>query len=337
MVNKIWEKLSGQVQGDSEMTKPENEGKQQWLLLEKVVSDAFTEQRRARQWGIFFKLLTFAYLFIGLLLFLQVRGGGLSGSVDEHTAVVNLNGVIKQDAEANANAFAVGLRNAFEDEKTKAVIVAINSPGGSPVQADYMYNEMRRLRDEYPDIKLYAVISDIGASGGYYVAAAADEIYANQSSLIGSIGVTAAGFGFVETLDKLGVERRNFTSGEHKSFLDPFLPAKESEIEFWRSVLQGVHDRFISRVREGRGERLKESEDMYSGLIWNGEQALEMGLIDGFASAGQLARDIIEVEDIRDFTVRRSPLQDVLGGMGASVSQGVSDALVEMAAPSVQY
>lgn len=315
---------------DSAMIKPENEGKEQWLLLEKVVSDAFTEQRRSRQWGVFFKLLTFAYLFVGVFLFLQMRGDILpSNDSDGHTALVHLNGIIKDDAEANANVFATGLRKAFEDEKTQAVIVAINSPGGSPVQADYMYSEIKRLREKYPEIKLYAVISDIGASGGYYVAAAADEIYANPASLVGSIGVTAAGFGFVETIDKLGVERRNFTSGEHKNFLDPFQPAKTDEVEFWKGVLQNVHERFIARVREGRGDRLKETNELFSGLIWSGEQALNMGLIDGFSSAGQLARDVIEVEDIRDFTVRKNPLQELLGGMGASVAQGASEGMLE--------
>jgi protease-4 len=305
-----------------QVSRPENVGREEWVLLENVVKDAFSEQKRARQWGTFFKLLTFAYILFAFVLFTvgkngQSGGGWLSSGADGHTALVRVTGVIAEDGETSANMFAAGLRKAFEHSGTRAVIIAINSPGGSPVQSDYMYTEIRRLREENPDIALYAVISDIGASGGYYVAAAADEIYANPASLVGSIGVTSAGFGFVGTIDKLGIERRDYTAGENKSFLDPFQPSKPDQVEFWRSVLDKVHRQFVTRVRDGRGERLKETEDMFSGLIWSGEQAMELGLIDGFASAGSLARDVIGVEDVRDFTVQPTPLQELLYGMKA--------------------
>jgi protease-4 len=198
------------------------------------------------------------------------------------------------------------------------VLLVINSPGGSPVQANYVYDEIKRLRAKYPAIPLYAVIGDIGASGAYYIASAADKIYASESSLVGSIGVTAAGFGFVDTLSKLGVERRNYTSGAHKSFLDPFSPEKADERAFWQEVLNQTHQQFIKRVREGRGDRLHETADMFSGLIWNGEQALKMGLVDGLGSPGTVARDIVGVEDMLDFTPQKSPLDALAQKLGAS-------------------
>ena len=317
---------------DSVLSKAGSEGKEEWALLEKVIGDANEEQKRSRQWGIFFKLLTFLYLFLGFVIFLDMKGGlpSVSGS-DGHTALVKLNGRIAEDAPANANDFAAALRAAFEHDDTKAVIIAINSPGGSPVQSEYMYKEINRLKEEHKDknIKVYAVISDMCASGGYYVAAAADEIYASEASLVGSIGVTSAGFGFVDSLEKLGIERRDYTSGKHKSFLDPFQPSREDEIVFWQGVLEDIHQLFIQRVREGRGEKLVETEDMFSGLIWNGMQAKQMGLIDGFASAGQVARDIIEVEDIKDFSVRRSPFSSFMGGVGVDIGRGISQDIKE--------
>lgn len=311
---------------------PVSEQDRAWYMLEKLVSESQTEQRRARRWGVFFKLLTFIYLIGALLLFSPTvqQGGGFSALAakgKEHTAVVKVRGVIAEEQEAGANTVVTGLRNAFEDKHTKAVILAINSPGGSPVQSNYIYDEMKRLRSKYPAIPLYAVIGDIGASGAYYIASAADKIYASESSLVGSIGVTAAGFGFVETLDKLGVERRNYTSGEHKSFLDPFSPEKPEERAFWQQVLSQTHEQFIRRVRDGRGERLKESSDMFSGLIWNGEQALQMGLIDGYGSPGQVARDVVGAEDIVDYTPQKNPFDALTQKMGASAGTALAQQL----------
>ncbi|KZZ33060.1 S49 family peptidase, partial [Oleiphilus sp. HI0086] len=219
-----------------------------------------------------------------------------------YTALVNLEGVIASGEEANADFLVTGLRAAFEAEGTQAVVLRINSPGGSPVQSGYVYDEIKRLRGLYPETPLYAVISDIGASGAYYIAAAADKIYADKASLVGSIGVVASGFGFVDTMKKLGVERRLYTAGAHKGFLDPFSDEKGDEVEFWESVLNTTHQQFIAKVKEGRGERLKVDEEIFSGLIWSGEQALEKGLVDGLGSAGYVAREVVGAEEIIDFT-----------------------------------
>ena len=300
-----------------------------WELVSAIAQDALNEQKRSRRWGIFFKLLTFAYItfiFVGVLV--QNHQGGSAFNVQQsHTAVVYVNGIIDGAEEASANNVVTGLRRAFESDGSVAVMLVINSPGGSPVQAGYIYDEVRRLRAQYPEIKVYAVIQDLGASGGYYIAAAADEIYADKASLVGSIGVTAAGFGFVDLLDKLGIERRNFTAGEHKSFLDPFSPLKKDEQIFWESVLQNTHEQFVRVVKEGRGDRLLEEDKLFSGLIWNGEQALELGLVDGLGSPGFVAREIIGEEDIHDYTPRLSPLEEFTQQFGTAVGLGLGKAL----------
>lgn len=297
-----------------------------WELVSAIAQDALKEQKRSRRWGIFFKLLTFSYvtfIIVGIAMQNQRAAESFSPS-GAHTAAVVVQGVIADDEEANANAIISGLRRAFKNEASAAVMMIINSPGGSPVQAGYVYDEVVRLRGEYPDKKVYAVIKDVGASGGYYIAAAADEIYADKASLVGSIGVTAAGFGFVDLIEKLGIERRNFTSGEHKSFLDPFLPLREDEERFWESVLGSTHQQFINTVKNGRGDRLIETEELFSGLIWNGEQALALGLVDGLGSPGTVAREVVGEEDIKDYTLRPSPLEELTRRFGASVGMGIA-------------
>ena len=298
------------------------EDRNSWRLLEKTLLAGVQEQRRARRWGIFFKLLTFVYLFGALLMFspLLHMGDGKAAS-GSHTAVINVRGMIADEEPASADNIVGALRSAFEDSNTKGVVLRINSPGGSPVQSGYIYDEIRRLRGEYPDIKVYAVITDLGASGAYYIASAADEIYADKSSLVGSIGVTAATFGFVETMDKLGVERRVYTSGEHKAFLDPFQPEKPEETKFWREVLATTHRQFIESVKQGRGDRLQVAghPELFSGLIWSGEQALELGLIDGLGNTGSVARDVIGEEQLVDFTVKDSALDRFTKKLGASI------------------
>ncbi|KZY80222.1 peptidase S49, partial [Oleiphilus sp. HI0069] len=229
----------------------------EWKLIEKTVSQLGVEQRKARRWGVFFKLLTFAYLFVLLFMMSEGLSPDKISDTEQYTALVNLEGVIASGEEANADFLVTGLRAAFEAEGTQAVVLRINSPGGSPVQSGYVYDEIKRLRGLYPETPLYAVISDIGASGAYYIAAAADKIYADKASLVGSIGVVASGFGFVDTMKKLGVERRLYTAGAHKGFLDPFSDEKGDEVEFWESVLNTTHQQFIAKVKEGRGERLK--------------------------------------------------------------------------------
>lgn len=308
------------------MQEPEN-NQQKWLSA--FMKETFKEQKRTRRWGIFFKLLTFTYLFVALFLFMN------TGVLDKeqknqqpHTAMVVVNGVIAADEEANANNIASALRAAFKNEQSKAVMLVINSPGGSPVQSGYVNDEIKRLRGIYPDKKLYAVIAELGASGGYYMAVAADQIYADKSSLVGSIGVTASSFGFVDLMEKVGVERRHYTSGEHKAFLDPFSPAKAEEAEFWQGVLDSTHQQFIKVVKEGRGDRLvKGNKDLYSGLIWNGEQALTLGLIDGLGSPGYVAREVIKAEEIVDYSFKESKLESFTKSLGLSIGEGLGELL----------
>ncbi len=295
-----------------------------WKLLEKTLQAGVVEQRRARRWGIFFKLLAFIYLFGALALFSPaLKLGKSAGVAESHTALIEVRGMIMADEEASADNIVSGLRAAFEDEKTKGIILRINSPGGSPVQSGYIYDEIKRLRGEHPDIKVYAVISDLGASGAYYIASAADEIYADKASLVGSIGVTAATFGFVGAMDKLGVDRRVYTSGEHKAFLDPFQPQKEEETQFWQGVLKTTHQQFIDSVKKGRGDRLKVQDhpELFSGLIWSGEQALELGLVDALGSSSYVAREVIGAKTIVDYTREESPLDRFTKKLGASVAE----------------
>lgn len=305
------------------------ESARDWKLIEKLVMSLQSEQRKSRRWGIFFKLLTFTYLF-ALFFLIQFPGGAsFGGATGQHTAVIDINGTIAADELASADNIVGALRTAFEDESSVAVIMRINSPGGSPVQSGYVYDEMQRLREKYPDKKLYAVISDVGASGAYYIAAAADEIYADKASLVGSIGVVAGGFGFTDAMEKLGVDRRLYTAGENKAFLDPFSPEKEQDVDFWESVLKTTHRQFIDSVREGRGDRLADDERLFSGLVWSGEQALELGLIDGLGSTSHVARQVIGQEELMDYSHRKSPLQGIVDKFGVSVGSGIADYLME--------
>jgi protease-4 len=299
----------------------------EWKLIEKTVSQLGIEQRRSRRWGIFFKLLTFLYLF-GLLILMQGSfSSGVKHDAEKYTGLVDLRGVIAEGEEASADFLVSGLRAAFEDVGVQAVILRINSPGGSPVQSGYVFDEIKRLRAIHTEKPLYAVISDIGASGAYYIAAAADHIYADKASLVGSIGVVASGFGFVDTLEKLGVERRLYTSGSHKGFLDPFSEEKTEEVDFWKGVLSSTHDQFIAKVMEGRGDRLKISDTTFSGLIWNGEQALEMGLIDGLGSAGFVAREVVGAEEIVDFTPQPDPFERLTKTLGVAAASAMAKVL----------
>jgi len=318
----------GSGSGRSRPRLPPESGRD-WRLIEKLVMSLQSEQRRSRRWGIFFKFVTFAYLFALLAIVWSPFGDTLDSAGGKHTAVVEINGPIAADELASADNIVGALRSAFEEEDAVAVILRINSPGGSPVQSGYVYDEIKRLRGEYPDKKLYAVISDIGASGAYYIAAAADEIYANRASLVGSIGVVAGGFGFTGIMDKLGVERRLYTAGENKAFLDPFSPEQEQEVAFWQDVLENTHRQFIKAVRDGRGDRLVDDERLFSGLVWSGEQALELGLVDGLGSTSYVARDIVGQEDLVDYSHHKGPLRDLVDQLGVSVGQGVIGHLIE--------
>ncbi len=286
-------------------------------LANELAREFLIEQRRGRRWGIFFKSLLALYLF-GLLFFYigqDLEMGGFSKG--KHSALIDINGMIAANREARADFVVTGLRSAFEDENTEGVILRINSPGGSAVQAGYINDEINRLREKHPDIPVYAVIGDICASGGYYIAAAADEIYANKASLVGSIGVVMAGFGFADALDKLGVERRLLHAGENKGFMDPFQPLKDTDQAHAQTLLDEIHGQFIEVVKQGRGDRLTGADEtLFSGLIWSGQESVELGLVDGLASASQVARDIIGAADIVDFTRREDYLGRFARNMG---------------------
>lgn len=300
-----------------------------WKLIEKLVLSLQSEQRKSRRWGIFFKFLTFGYLFLLLFLFRFPLGDSLDATTGKHTALVEITGVIAADELASADNIVGSLREAFEADNSVAVVLRINSGGGSPVQSGYVYDEIQRLRGEYPDKKVYAVISDVGASGAYYIAAAADEIYADKASLVGSIGVVAGGFGFTDAMEKIGVERRLYTAGENKAFLDPFSPEDGEEVAFWQDVLETTHQQFIEKVREGRGDRLADDERLFSGLVWSGEQALALGLVDGLGSASHVARQVIGEEELVDYSRRKSPFQDLVDQFGVSVGSGLASRLME--------
>jgi len=297
----------------------------QWerQVLEKIALAGIQEQRRARHWGIFFKLLLFIYLFA--LLFVGMGWlGKKDASPGRHTALVEVRGVIAHDSLASADNVTTGLQEAFKDKRTVGVILRINSPGGSPVQAGYINDEIRRLRTKYPNIPLYAVIEDICASGGYYIAAAADRIYVDKASIVGSIGVLMDGFGFTGTMDKLGVERRLFAAGENKGFLDPFSPVVESQKEYAQQMLSQIHQQFISVVRQGRGKRLKETPDMFSGLVWVGQKSIELGLADSYGNVDYVAREIIKAEDIVDFTPRENVAERLAKRFGAAMGESMA-------------
>ena len=290
-------------------------------VLEKLALSSIQEQRRTRRWGIFFKVLTFGYLFIVLFLFMgwfNKSENGLSGG--KHTALIDLDGVIAADSPANAGNLIDSLQEAFKDKNTQGVILRINSPGGSPVQAGYVNDEIRRLRALHPNIPLYVVVEDMCASGGYYIAAAADKIYVNKASLVGSIGVLMDGFGFTGTMEKLGVERRLLTAGENKGFMDPFSPRNPKHEEFTKKMLAEIHQQFIDVVKQGRGKRLKETPEMFSGLFWTGEESIKMGLADEIGSVDSVARDVIKAEEIVDFTTHEGIADRLAKKFGAGVA-----------------
>lgn len=293
-------------------------------IIEKLALETLAEQKRRRRWGIFFKLLGFAYL-----TFLIVALGEWGETADKlgdgrkHTALVQLNGVIKPTGEASADKITEALQAAFKDHGTQGVVLRINSPGGSPVQSGIINDEIRRLRAKHPDIPLYAVVEDVCASGGYYVAAAADKIFVDKASIVGSIGVLMDGFGFTGTMDKLGVERRLLTAGENKGFLDPFSPQDGRHKQHAQVLLDDIHKQFIDVVRKGRGKRLKESPELFSGLMWTGVKSIELGLSDELGSVEYVAREVIKAEDIRDYTMRASLAERFARQFGTDMAEGI--------------
>lgn len=306
----------------------DNQNKPSWEreLIEKLALAAVTEQRRARRWGIFFKSLMFIYLIaiLGLAVYPKFKEGmGIEGG--DHTAVINVVGAIAENRDVTAEKIIESLRDAIKDKRTKGVILHANSPGGSPVQSAYIYDEIRNLKKEHPDIPIYAVVSDICASGCYYIASAADKIYVNPASLVGSIGVIMDGFGFVDSMSKLGVERRLITAGSHKALLDPFSPSKSDETQYMQGLLEQVHQQFISAVKAGRGERLKETPDMFTGLVWTGEESVKLGLADDFGSDDYVAKEVIGAKEKVDFTQQERLLDKLAGKLGTAFGRTIGN------------
>jgi protease-4 len=300
-------------------------------LIANLATAALKEQRRARRWGIFFKLLGFAYLTLIIVLALDWRGGDMAGG-KKHTAMVDVNGIIAPGSDASAERVMASLQAAFKDKNTQGVILRCNSPGGSPVQAHTIYEEMKRLRKQYKDIPLYVVVEDVCASGGYYIAVGGDKIFVSKASVVGSIGVLMNGFGFTGLMDKIGVERRLMTAGENKSMLDPFSPLTDKDKAHARQLLDDIHKQFIDVVREGRGKRLKETPDTFSGLIWTGQKSVELGLADDFGSLESVARDVVKAEDIVDFSTKESVVEKFARRFGASAASALMESALRNSA-----
>src|SRR5450755_62997 len=290
-------------------------------MIERLATEGLLEQQRARRWGIFFKLLGFGCVFLVLFLVLASIGASDRGCQDKCTALVELRGELDSDSRASAENVIAGLQAAFKEKGTRGVILKVDSPGGSPVQAGAINDEIRRLRAKYPDTPIYAVVEEICASGAYYVAVATDKIFVDKASLVGSIGVIMDGFGFVGALDKLGIERRALTAGENKAFLDPFSPMSAKQKEYAQQMLGEMHQQFITAVKAGRGDRIKDAPELYSGLVWNGTRSIELGLTDALGSVRSVARDVVKAEDIVDFTVQENVAERVARKFGATVGR----------------
>ena len=299
-------------------------------VLERVALKAIDEQRRSRQWNALFKLLWFLVIFLILASWLGWIGrpdrDALGSGVGRHTALVELEGIIAPESKASAEKVIKGLNRAFKDSNTQGVVLRINSPGGSPVQAGYINDEIRRLRAKYPNTPLYAVVQDLCASGGYYVAVAADRIYVDKASLVGSIGVIIGGFGFTGSMEKLGIERRAYTAGENKDFLDPFQPEVPAHRDHAKKMLGEIHQQFINVVRQGRGKRLKETPELYSGLVWTGERSVELGLTDALGSLEFVAREVIRAERVVDYTQKENFFEQLSERMGEMLGRAAADA-----------
>jgi len=306
-------------------------------LIRELATAALKEQRRSRRWGIFFKLLTFAYLtFIVVAAFSANHGSTDTRGSGAHTAVVDIYGLIASSEDANADAIVSGIQAAFEDARTAGVILAIDSPGGSPVQAGIIYDEIVRLKAIHHQTPVYAVLGDVCASGGYYIAAAADKIYADKASIVGSIGVRMDNFGFTGLMDKIGIERRLLISGESKGLLDPFLPENPKEKAHVQTLLDDIHAQFIAAVKAGRGERLGRDQNLFSGLIWTGQQAVEKGLVDELASAAYVAREVIGAESRVSFNPEQKLVDKLSEQLGIGLSHAVRSLFPEFFASGAE-
>lgn len=296
---------------------------QQWerSILEKVALASVVEQRRTRRWSIFFKLLFLTYIIIISGIAMSPMSDVASLSQGPHTAVVDVKGVILSGGEADADNIIRSLNNAIKDPNTKGLILRVNSPGGSPVQSSYIYEAIRKIKSKHPELPIHAVVEDLCASGCYFIASAADKIFVNQSSIVGSIGVVMNGFGFTDTLKTLGVERRLYTAGKHKGFLDPFSDVNPEEKAHVQSMLNDIHSEFIQSVKSGRGERLKNNPDLFTGLVWAGSESIKLGLTDAVGDVRSVAKNEIGEEKIVDFTAKQPFIEKLAKSMGAATAE----------------
>ncbi len=317
------EKHPSQWQGENQPPPPwERE------VLEKTLLAAVYEQRKARLWGAFFKGALLIYLIVVAWMAFKPFKGFLGGAESkEHTAVIDVAGMITEGDPSDADNLIEGLRDAVKDEKTKGVILRMNSPGGSPVQAAYVFEEIRRIKKEKPNLPIHAVVSDLCASGCYYIAAAADKIFVHPSSIVGSIGVIMNGFGFVDAMHRLGIERRLLTAGEHKALLDPFSPVNAEEKQHIQGVIDDIHQQFIAAVKQGRGSRLKETPELFSGLVWTGDEAIKLGLVDEVGNPRGVARDVIGAKEMVNFTRRERLIDRITHRLGTSLGAALQAAI----------
>ena len=305
----------------AEQNNTESNSNWQQQTIEKLALSGLKEQQTARRWSTFFKGLTFAYLSLLLILGLGLLGD--KGAAGSHTALIEINGVIEAGGDVNADTFISSLNDAYESSGTKGIILRFNTPGGSPVQSGIINDEIVRQKKLHPNIPVYGVVEDICASGGYYIAAATDKIYVDKGSIVGSIGVLMDGYGFTDVMKKVGVERRLLTAGENKAMLDPFSPVNPKHQALAQTMLNEIHEQFKTVVREGRGARLKETPETFSGLFWSGEQSIKLGLADALGSADFVAREVIKQEEIVDYTYQDTVIDRFAKRLGASITKSV--------------
>ncbi len=297
--------------------------------LEHLLLENLKETRKARRWKAVLRILTLLVIVSALLVIFDIHLPGKGMGAEKHTALVTLEGEISSSSMANAMDINASLLSAFENESSAGVVLRINSPGGSPVQAGMINDEIHRLRKLYPNKPFYVVVEDVCASGGYYVAVASDQILVDKASLVGSIGVIMEGFGFTGLMDKLGVTRRMITSGSNKGMLDPFSKEDPKQVEMVKTMIDEIHQQFIAVVKEGRGDRLKDVPDLFSGRVWNGEQAVKIGLADGYGTVDTVARDIFKAPDILDYTLKENFAERVAKRFGAEAGAAAGKALVK--------
>ncbi|WP_062311176.1 S49 family peptidase [Polynucleobacter sinensis] len=310
---------------------PTENTNQNWerQALEHLLLENLKETRKARRWKAVFRILTLIVFVGAILVIFDFHLPGKGMGIEKHTALVSLEGEISSSSMANALDINASLTSAFENENSAGVVLRINSPGGSPVQAGMMNDEIHRLRKLYPNKPFYVVVEDICASGGYYVAVAADQILVDKASLVGSIGVIMEGFGFTGLMDKLGVTRRMITAGSNKGMMDPFSKENPQQVEMIKTMIDEIHQQFIAVVKAGRGDRLKETPEMFSGRVWNGEQAIKIGLVDGYGTVDSVARDIFKAPDILDYTMKENFAERVAKRFGAEVGAAAGKALIK--------